>query len=191
MPSGAGQARTTGFYVSGYRRTAPLAGAAQSAGGVAGHHIALHADPAHVDTLVDLFGVVAGVVPGDAGALLGGIVDFLRTGRKAGGEKRQAKQTSQSHGTLSLHERIGLAARPTIGQITIGRPDSLSKIVFELNPRAARTDIIGELDQHFLNDGMVTRFRTDWRWPRRHRQHKSSPARPRGVIESCSAIPWT
>jgi len=66
-------------------------------------------------------------------------------------------------------------------QITIGRHDGSVKIVFKLNAHASRPDIIGELNEHFLNDGMITRFRTDWRWPRERRQHKSWPARLRGV----------
>ena len=111
MPSGAGQAlsdRLLRIWLP-LRRQA-LTRAAQPARGVARHHIAPHAGPAHVNTLVDLFGVVARVVLRDAGALLGRIVDFLRTGRQSGGEERQAEQASQSHGTLSLRERIGLVA---------------------------------------------------------------------------------
>src|ERR1700690_1271769 len=51
-------------------------------------------------------------------------------------------------------------------QITIGRHDGSVKIVFKLNAHASRPDIIGELDdEHFLNDSMITRFRTDWRRP--------------------------
>jgi hypothetical protein len=86
--------------------------------------------------LVDLFGVVAGVVLRDAGALLGRIVDFLRTGRQSGREERQAEQASQSHGTLSLRERISFIApdrAKTARQITVGRHNSSVKIMFKLN----------------------------------------------------------
>jgi hypothetical protein len=97
--------------------------------------------------LVDLFGIVAGIVLGDARALLGGILDLLRTGSQSGGEERQAEQASQSHGTLSLRERIGLIApdrAKTARQITIRRHDSSVKIVFKLSAQAPRPDIIGE-----------------------------------------------
>jgi hypothetical protein len=74
---------------------------AQPAGRVAGHGIALHAHPAHINALVDLLCVVGRIVLGDAHALLGSIVDVLRTGRHTGRKGYQANQTSQSHGTLS------------------------------------------------------------------------------------------
>jgi hypothetical protein len=110
--------------------------------------------------LVDLFGVVAGVVLGNAGALLGRIVDFLRTGRKASREEHQAEQASQSHGTLSLRERIGLVApdrAKTARQITIGRHDGSVKNVFKLSARAPRLDIIGGLDARTsLTHSMIT-----------------------------------
>lgn len=107
MPSWAGQALTRKHLAFLHRVTAArgpaltLAGTAQPAGGVAGHHVALHAEPAHVDTLVELFRVVAAVTLQDAAALLRGIFDLLRTGRQAHREQRQSNQTPPSHGTLS------------------------------------------------------------------------------------------
>jgi hypothetical protein len=111
MPSVAGQALNIRLGRIGLPlRGQALTRATQPARGVAGHHIALHAGPAHIEALVDLFGIVAGIVLGDAGALLGGVLDLLRTSRQSDGEERQAEQASQSHGTLSLRERIGLVA---------------------------------------------------------------------------------
>jgi hypothetical protein len=78
-----------------------LARPPQAARRVAGHHIALHAHPAYVNTLFDLLRVIGGVALGDAGALFGGILHLLRTGRQTGGERYQATQALQSHGTLS------------------------------------------------------------------------------------------
>ena len=74
-----------------------LARAAEPAGGVAGHGVALHAGPADVNTLIDLLGVIARVMLGDAGALFGSVIHLLRTGRQTSSEDRQANQTSQWH----------------------------------------------------------------------------------------------
>ena len=77
-----------------------LARAPQPARGVAGHDVALHADPAHIHTLVDLFGVVSAVVLGDTAPLFRGVVDLLRTGRQSHGKQRYSGQPSPSHGEL-------------------------------------------------------------------------------------------
>jgi hypothetical protein len=61
-----------------------LMGAAQPARGVAGHHVTFHADPAYLDALVNLLGVIDGVVRGDATTLLGGVFHLL-TGRQTSG----------------------------------------------------------------------------------------------------------
>ena len=102
MPSQTGQAPTYGdlallHRVTTQRPSLTLARTSQPAGCVAGHHIALHAEPAHVDTLVELFRIVAAVMLRDAAALLGGVLDFLRTGRQAQGKQHQSDQASQSH----------------------------------------------------------------------------------------------
>ena|ERR1700761_5917249 len=79
--------------------------AAQPARRVAGDRIALHAHPAHVNTLVELLGVVGGVVLSDAAALLGGVIRLLRTGRQTREESHQANQAQQSH-VMLLGQRI-------------------------------------------------------------------------------------
>jgi hypothetical protein len=60
--------------------------------------------------LVELPRIVGGVVLGNAGTLLGGGFDVLRTSRQTGGEERQSNQMAQPHGTLSLVSAFGPGA---------------------------------------------------------------------------------
>jgi hypothetical protein len=114
------------------RLSGDLARAAQPARGVTGHHIALHADPAHIDTLVELLGIVGGIVRVDAKLLLRGVFRLL-TARKTCRKCHQAQQTSPSHGTLSQARAFGPAVtRPdqTADFPITGRYSWFYKIVF-------------------------------------------------------------
>ena len=78
-----------------------LACAPEPARGVAGNRVAPHARLAHVNTLAELPCVIARVTLGDAGTLLIGVLDFLRTRRKAKSHRCPRNEVSQLHGTLS------------------------------------------------------------------------------------------
>jgi hypothetical protein len=102
--------------------------AVQPARCVTGEHIALHAEPAHIDALVKLLGIVAGEMRGDAKPLLGGVVRLLRAGRKTRRERHHAKQRSPSHGTLSWPGQ-------TASSTTSGRQNGFCEIMFMMNKR--------------------------------------------------------
>jgi hypothetical protein len=75
--------------------------ASEPARRVAGNGVALHAGFADIDALIDLPGIKIAVSLGDAGALLIGVDDLLRTGRKADSRCRQKNEASQPHGMIS------------------------------------------------------------------------------------------
>ncbi len=109
--------------------------AAQPARRIAGQHIALHADPADIDTLIELLGVIGGIVRGNAKLLLWGVVRLL-TGRKAGRQHHQAKETSPSHRTLSSAPAFRPAeTRPDqiVGFTTIGGHNWFCTIVSKMS----------------------------------------------------------
>jgi hypothetical protein len=89
---------------------------------------------------------------GDAEALFGSVIHFLRTGRQTSSEDRQANQTSQWHVARS---RLGVpepaASGPGLAThvTTIGRRNSFGKIVFKLGARDRRPKVIGELSNQY------------------------------------------
>ena len=141
----------------------PLARAAQPAGGIAGHHIALLADPAHVDTLVELPGVVGGIARGDAKLLLRGVLRLL-AGGKACRKRHQTKQTSPSHGPLSLVRALGTAVTrlgQTAGFTTIGGHNWFCKIVLKMSAKHQPNAIHApatKFPNHRATGDIVTRF---------------------------------
>jgi hypothetical protein len=141
-------------YRSGSTLDRTLTRAAEPAGGVAGHGVALHAGPAHVNTLIDLLGVVARVMLGDAGALFGSVINLLRTGRETSSEDHQAKQTSQWHvarSRLGAPEPVARAKPPTSQHLD--GTNSFGKIVFKLRARDRRPNVIRGLDKPTIVNG--------------------------------------
>jgi hypothetical protein len=101
-----GHARRTRLFAAqtdprGLRTALKLACAPQPARGVAGNRVAFHAGFAHVDALAQLPCIIACVTLGNTRTLLLGVLDFLRTRRKAKRQRCARNEVSQLHGTLS------------------------------------------------------------------------------------------
>src|SRR6266404_36788 len=69
---------------------------------IAGQNIPPHACFAHIQTLVESFGLVFGVSLSDAGALLIGVGDLLRTPRKADPSGDQNTKAKRLHGVSPM-----------------------------------------------------------------------------------------
>jgi hypothetical protein len=78
-----------------------LARAPEPARRVAGNRVAVHADLADVNALIDFFGIIVLVALGDTGTLLIGVLNLFRTRHEAESQGRQDTEPSHVHGAPS------------------------------------------------------------------------------------------